>query len=238
MKLFARIRPLLPDDREQCHDGKTLSVHNEGDAKVIVVDRSKSQEFLFDRVFDHSATQEDGFKEVSDFVQSALEGCHVCLISYGQTGSGKTHTIQGGAKKAQGIIPHFLTQIGASKTALEKDGWVLPMNVLFLEIHNESIYDLLSGDRNPKKKPQIQNDEVSCSRVSNVKVIPINPNDVVTYNKIWADGAKHRSTVSTAMNATSINLNYVFTIKMAMKHTERNEVLRGTLTLVNLAGTE
>ena len=74
MKLFARIRPLLPDDREQGHDGKTQSVHNEGDAKVIVVDWSKSQEFLFDRVFDHSATQEDVFKEVSDFVQSALEG--------------------------------------------------------------------------------------------------------------------------------------------------------------------
>jgi kinesin family protein C1 len=32
------------------------------------------------------------FEEVSKFVQSTLDGYHVCLFSYGQTGSGKnTH---------------------------------------------------------------------------------------------------------------------------------------------------
>jgi len=38
--------------------------------------------------------QELVFEEVSEFVQSALDGFNVCLFSYGQTGSGKTFTMQ------------------------------------------------------------------------------------------------------------------------------------------------
>lgn len=40
--------------------------------------------------------QADIFAEVSDLVQSALDGYKVCLFSYGQTGAGKTHTMQVG----------------------------------------------------------------------------------------------------------------------------------------------
>jgi hypothetical protein len=36
------------------------------------------------------------FSAVSELVQSALDGYHVCLFSYGQTGAGKTHTMQAG----------------------------------------------------------------------------------------------------------------------------------------------
>ncbi|KAJ1491328.1 P-loop containing nucleoside triphosphate hydrolase protein, partial [Baffinella frigidus] len=48
--------------------------------------------------------------QVSNFVQSALDGFNVSLFAYGQTGSGKTHTMFGG-EGCEGIIPRAMTQI-------------------------------------------------------------------------------------------------------------------------------
>jgi kinesin family protein C1 len=73
--------------------------------------------FNFDKVFPPSVSQEKVFEEVSEFVQSALDGYNVCLFSYGQTGSGKTHTMQGsGVGQMRGIIPRAIQQVGAYKT--------------------------------------------------------------------------------------------------------------------------
>lgn len=45
--------------------------------------------FVFDRLFNMQSTQEDVYKDVSELVQSALDGYRVCIMSYGQSGSGK-----------------------------------------------------------------------------------------------------------------------------------------------------
>jgi hypothetical protein len=47
-------------------------------------------------VFGPSTAQAAIFSEVSELVQSALDGYAVCLFSYGQTGAGKTYTMQVG----------------------------------------------------------------------------------------------------------------------------------------------
>jgi kinesin family protein C1 len=75
-------------------------------------DRAEDHGFTFDRVFGPSTSQESIFSEVSEFVQSALDGYNVCLFSYGQTGSGKTHTMQGsGNGSMRGIIPRAMQQV-------------------------------------------------------------------------------------------------------------------------------
>ena len=94
VRVFARVRPFLPNDGLTMEnlpepsmkvnaDGSSLKI-----AKRIMNDDCKGDEtfFTFDRVFGQSCEQEEIFKEVSEFVQSALDGYNVCLFSYGQTG--------------------------------------------------------------------------------------------------------------------------------------------------------
>jgi hypothetical protein len=52
------------------------------------------------------------FSGVSELVQSALDGYHVCLFSYGQTGAGKTYTMQGSEQSSdRGIIPRAVEKV-------------------------------------------------------------------------------------------------------------------------------
>ncbi|CAM9451894.1 unnamed protein product, partial [Ectocarpus sp. 12 AP-2014] len=120
VRVFARVRPFLPSDG--VGPGEVPAVVGKGDgvgcvlSKRLVGDNGKelppeAQSFSFDKCFPPSAGQEEVFTEVSEFVQSALDGFNVCLFSYGQTGSGKTHTMQGsGAGDMRGMIPRAMEQ--------------------------------------------------------------------------------------------------------------------------------
>ena len=72
----------------------------------------EKQSFTFDYVWNQGSKQQDVFNEVSQLVQSALDGYNVCLFAYGQTGSGKTFTMQGEvAKEYRGIIPRSIEKV-------------------------------------------------------------------------------------------------------------------------------
>jgi kinesin family protein C1 len=96
VRVFARVRPFLPSD------GLDLSASPESTIEVSSTlnsmritkrangdQRAEDHNFSFDKSFGPSTSQESVFTEVSEFVQSALDGYNVCLFSYGQTGSGK-----------------------------------------------------------------------------------------------------------------------------------------------------
>ncbi|KAI7735447.1 hypothetical protein M8C21_021640, partial [Ambrosia artemisiifolia] len=85
--------------------------------------------FTFDKVFVPESSQEEVFVEVSQLVQSALDGYKVCIFAYGQTGSGKTHTMMGtpGNFDGKGLIPRSLEQIFESRQTLQNQGWKYEM---------------------------------------------------------------------------------------------------------------
>lgn len=102
--MIARTRPFLPSDRcdekdinalvpvISCeYDGQSMKIRRQ--AKSSSSNEPDVHSFSFDKVFPPSAGQDTVFEEVSEFVQSSIDGYHVCLFSYGQTGSGKTHTV-------------------------------------------------------------------------------------------------------------------------------------------------
>ncbi|KAL7434942.1 hypothetical protein ACHAXH_006726, partial [Discostella pseudostelligera] len=242
VRVFARIRPFLPDDGEQGNDSESPSVYHFGDEHLSVANLSNPSQrhkFAFDRVFAPSAGQEDVFAEVSELVQSALDGYNVCLFSYGQTGSGKTHTMQGaGTGVMRGLIPRCLEQIGLHKIAEEKDGWEFSMDVSFLEIYNETLKDLLRINLSQECKHEIKVGTDGRRTVTDLTVKVIDPNDRAAVDAIMALATKRRATGSTDMNATSSRSHSVFTLNITAMHVERNQLVRGTLNLVDLAGSE
>ena len=156
VRVFARVRPFLPGDGVADDAVPAVTAERGSGATALAVTKfpgggkgqedavSEIQNFKFDRVFAPSVGQEQVFMEVSEFVQSALDGYQVCLFSYGQTGSGKTHTMQGGRTgPMRGLIPRCIEQIGKYKETLETQGWQYTMEVTFVEIYNEQIRDLL-----------------------------------------------------------------------------------------------
>jgi chromosome segregation ATPase len=121
----------------------------------IISGVGSGKKMSFDKVFGQKCNQEHIFTEVSELVQSALDGYNVCIFAYGQTGSGKTFTMQGGnTEDTQGIIPRSIAQILETSNTMQSDGWVFNIKASFVEIYNEEIVDLLGngGKKNKKKE--------------------------------------------------------------------------------------
>ena len=86
------------------------------------------------RVFGPSSSQGDIYEEISQLVQSALDGYNVCVFAYGQTGSGKTYTMEGGPGIAEditqsGVIPRTIRQIFDIKKQLLEKNWIYKLHV-------------------------------------------------------------------------------------------------------------
>jgi kinesin family protein C1 len=111
--------------------------------------QQKRWQFEFDRVFGQEATQADVFEELSQLIQSSLDGYKVSIMSYGQTGSGKTFTMEGPTIDCKndnaGMIPRAVEQIFDYCTALKSKGWNYSLEAMYVEIYNENIIDLLSA---------------------------------------------------------------------------------------------
>ena len=119
------------------------------------------------------------FDEISQLVQSAIDGYNVCVFAYGQTGSGKTFTMEGGTEPGQeGMIPLTLEKIFEQTKDLESKGWSYKMEASFLEIYNEEIRDLLATEKNLKYDVKMS----ASSSGSNLKQAGQSANEVYVTN--------------------------------------------------------
>jgi len=240
VRVFARIRPFLPEDN--CGDDPQPCVVQKFDKEIklrLGKDEPWQHNFAFDSVFPPSSGQDVLFREASEFIQSAMDGYNVCLFSYGQTGSGKTHTMTGsGTGQMRGIIPRSIEEVGKTKAKLEREGWQYEMQVSYLEIYNEKIRDLLRDGKFDEVKHEVKVNKDGKRYVSNITMKKIDPNDMDVVESVIRQASMCRSVASTGMNSVSSRSHAIFTLHLTAIHPEKGEALRGQLNLVDLAGSE
>lgn len=249
VRVFCRLRPYLPNDKNIDNLEKSnIQVKLDNAAMTITkpdtigTDNVQTNNFSFDYSFGPHQGQEEIFAEVSEFVQSALDGYNVTLFSYGQTGAGKTHTMQGqGNDNMRGIIPRALEQVGFTQEKLVKQGWEFDLGVTFVEVYNEVVKDLLNEDPEYKadaKSHIIARDAYGMTDVTNVVKVTADPRSKAQIDHIMEVAAKHRSARETDMNAVSSRSHSVFTLHLVARNPAQKAILRGQLNLVDLAGSE
>ena len=196
-----------------------------------------SYTFTYDKVFPPNASQQEIYEELSQLVQSALDGYNVCIFAYGQTGSGKTYTMEGGSDNgSRGMIPRAVETIFDSLEQQSKMGWKYTIKVSFLEIYNEVIRDLLNIDSNTThdvKMVEANSDEIFVSNLT-VKLVT----SAADLHHLLAIAQKNRFVAATVCNDYSSRSHSITQIKLEGVNDGRDAKCRGTLNLIDLAGSE
>eukprot|EP00615_Pteridomonas_danica_P000507 CAMPEP_0114337758 /NCGR_PEP_ID=MMETSP0101-20121206/6578_1 /TAXON_ID=38822 ORGANISM="Pteridomonas danica, Strain PT" /NCGR_SAMPLE_ID=MMETSP0101 /ASSEMBLY_ACC=CAM_ASM_000211 /LENGTH=980 /DNA_ID=CAMNT_0001470103 /DNA_START=84 /DNA_END=3026 /DNA_ORIENTATION=+ len=246
IRVYIRVRPFLSSDQGVNIEGKldpAVMVKQDGvTAEIKRLEEGEiveSHKWEFDKSFPCPTTQDDIFLEVREFVQSALDGYNVCLFSYGQTGSGKTHTMQGyGKGDMRGIIPRSIEKIGIYRDTMIEKGWLYTMEVTFIEIYNEQVFDLLREEGSAKTDLPIKQDNKGKTYIQGVNRMEIDPTDLKAIDDLMDTAALHRATASTEMNAVSSRSHSIFSLYLTGKNEELGATVTGCLHLCDLAGSE
>jgi kinesin family protein C1 len=208
----------------------------------------KKFNFGFDKVFQPQSSQSAVFDEISQLVQSALDGYNTCIFAYGQTGSGKTYTMEGPGisseidfpivdSKCKGMIPRAVEQIWISAEALKDKGWTYEMEAMYIEIYNESIKDLLAKKQvSEDTKYDIKHDAKGNTTITNATTIKVrSPTQVY---ELLSRASHNRSVGRTDMNERSSRSHSVFQLKLVGTNSITTESISGLLNLIDLAGSE
>ncbi|KAI9762978.1 MAG: kinesin-like nuclear fusion protein [Chaenotheca gracillima] len=244
IRVFCRIRPLLETDSANdqakiCYpdsdkESKELELTGAEEKSSLGNITAKKNAFSFDHVFRPDSQNQAVFEEISQLVQSALDGYNVCIFCYGQTGSGKTYTMSA----EDGMIPRAVHQIYETAQSLEPKGWKYSMEGSFLEVYNENLNDLLGKPEEfDRKKHEIRHDTQKCkTTVSELTTVVLDcPTKV---ESILRRATSNRSVAATKANERSSRSHSVFILRLTGENSLTGERSEGTLNLVDLAGSE
>lgn len=246
IRVYCRVRPLLldedgpvklnfPDCDEECQQLQLAVPSIGGIPSLDQESQNRIHSFTFDKVFNPTASNEDVFDDVSQLVQSALDGYNVCIFAYGQTGSGKTYTM---SSASNGIIPLAINQIFETAEALKETGWEYEYSGEFLEIYNEKIVDLLGkSDDIDKGKYEIRHDTLNKKTiVTGLTTVKLESPKQAAY--ILQKASRNRSVAATMANERSSRSHSVFILRLTGRNKINGKTHNGVLNLIDLAGSE
>ncbi|XP_059829968.1 kinesin-like protein KIF9 isoform X1 [Hypanus sabinus] len=244
VKVFVRIRTtanFATDMIEGSSDNETIKIHTRPDQRKEVANNQHCDwSFKVDEIL-HDVPQDVVYNTVAKkAVSSIINGFSSTIMCYGQTGAGKTYTMTGATEKYEyrGIIPRAIQQI--FKEVEEQADLALTLYVSYLEIYNETLFDLLSttpDSPTSNTHMSIVEDDHGV-RIKGLSIhLVTNEEDALNY---LFEGETNRIIASHSMNKSSSRSHCIFTIYVETRWKEASEVkyLTSKLNMVDLAGSE
>ncbi|XP_050173732.1 kinesin-like protein KIF19 [Myiozetetes cayanensis] len=239
-----RIRPLSEAEEEE---GAALAAHRVGEQGVVLMDpsedpddilranRSREKTFVFDMVFDHTATQEEVYVSTTkSLIEGVISGYNATIFAYGPTGTGKTYTMLG-TDSEPGIYIRALDDLfkGLGATAEDVDYTV---SMSYLEIYNEVICDLLNPSSGFLDLREDSRGSIQIAGITEVSTT--NAQEIM---QLLTKGNKQRTQEPTAANGASSRSHAVLQVTATQRSPREGtgeEVRIGKLFMVDLAGSE
>ncbi|KAG7601820.1 Kinesin motor domain [Arabidopsis thaliana x Arabidopsis arenosa] len=225
IKVFCRARPLFEDE------GPSV-IEFPGDCTICVNTSDDTlsnpkKDFEFDRVYGPHVGQAALFSDVQPFVQSALDGSNVSILSYGQTNAGKTYTMEG-SNHDRGLYARCFEElfdlVNSDSTSTSRFSFSLSV----FEIYNEQIRDLLSETQS--NLPNINMDlHESVIELGQEKV-----DNPLEFLGVLKSAFLNRGNYKSKFNVTHL----IVTIHIYYSNTITGENIYSKLSLVDLAGSE
>lgn len=221
-------------------DGLTIPTVREDPTEPGKMLPGKPRDFNFERVFDEKCNNGDVFDEISQLVQSVMDGKKVCIFCYGQTGSGKTFTMskrQGDGD--DGVIPRTQGMIFGEIERLKALGWEYTVEGSYLEVYQDKLYDLLAS-RHSKPEPLAVDSIGDELKIKGHDFTLLNEAQDLDEMIKTADNNRH--VAATVKNDRSSRSHSILVLKVTgVKRNEDGDIVRtrkGTLNLIDLAGSE
>ncbi|XP_012256970.2 kinesin-like protein KIF18A [Athalia rosae] len=193
--------------------------------------QNKEIQFMFDRIFDCSASNLDVFEEsTKNMISTLLDGYNCSVFVYGATGAGKTHTMLGG-QGDPGITYLTMAEL-FSQIELQNAQKNFDLGVSYLEVYNENVQDLLN-----KSGPLHVREDGRCGiMVTGLKIMSINNAEELL--NLLAKGNKNRTQHPTDANAESSRSHAVFQVHINITNKLDGQVKHVKLSMIDLAGSE
>lgn len=245
IEVFARVRPVKrPSSNFQidyANHALNVTIPREH-VNNHVNNQRENYSFAFTRILDATMQQDNVFEIVAQpVVDSVLEGYNGTVFAYGQTGSGKTFTITGGAERYvdRGMIPRSISYI--FQQLQKRTDCNFEVRISYLEIYNESGYDLLDPSHETKgledlPKVTLQEDEDGKIHLKNLSA-QLARSEEEALNYLFV-GDTNRMISETPMNLASSRSHCIFTIAIDSRKPDSDVVRRSKLHMVDLAGSE
>ncbi|KAI1814511.1 P-loop containing nucleoside triphosphate hydrolase protein [Poronia punctata] len=233
-------KPQMNEIDEDKIDGLIIPTVREDPTEPGKMLPGKPRDFSFERVFDEKCTNRDVFDEISQLVQSVMDGKKVCIFCYGQTGSGKTFTMskrQG--DDDDGVIPRTQSMIFSEVDRLKALGWEYTVEGSYLEVYQDKLYDLLAS-RNSKPEPLTVDPLGEELKIKGHDFTLLN--DARDLDQMVKTADNNRHVAATVKNDRSSRSHSILVLKITgVKKNAEGEIIKtrkGTLNLIDLAGSE
>ncbi|WOK95314.1 kinesin-like calmodulin-binding protein [Canna indica] len=232
IRVYCRLRPL--NGKEVAEGEKAIVASPDEFTLAHPWKDEKSKQHLYDRVFNHSASQDEVFEDTKYLVQSAVDGYNVCIFAYGQTGSGKTFTIYG-SESNPGLTPRATAELFR---VIKRDSskYSFALKAYMVELYQDTLVDLLLPKNAKRLKLEIKKDSKGLVSIENVTVVQISNFDEL--KTIISRGSERRHIAGTQMNDESSRSHLILSIIIESTNLQTQSLARGKLSFVDLAGSE